>query len=178
MRKKIEPKGQDKKKNPTKKNDPKRIAGFILLFVFISLVVFVLMSNANNQIVNEKGSRRFSSQAQNNQDEQNNFVLLSPIDEIFIDSDDSQSNPKYNVENFVYITESVYPKNITVKKGSVIYFVNLTDDVFLLEFSSGDKLAVKPGQKDYLKFFTEGEYSYYKSNDKENKFYHGKIIVV
>lgn len=175
-----QPAGKKLNKKVNKKLNDKDIARKIIIFLFIVFIITAGYSFLAPLFVNntENASETNRNRVRNDvTTPTNNTVILSPV---VIDYPTYASKDEQTLSqtiNTIVITERFSPNPIRIKRDTVLYFLNTTDNIFLIEISNGRRLAIKPGRRESIRIKELGTYTYKNPQLPESELNFGTIIV-
>ncbi len=167
-------------KKVNNKLSDKDIARKIIIFLFIVFIItagysfFAPFFSNNTENTSETNRNRVRN---NVKTPTNSMVILSPV---VIDYPTYASKDEQTLSqtiNTIVITERFSPNPIRIKKDTVLYFLNTTDSIFLIEISNGRRLAVEPGRRESIRIKETGTYTYKNPQLPESELNFGTIIV-
>lgn len=167
-------------KKANKKLNDKDIARKIIIFLFIVFLVtagysFLAPFFANNT---ENISETNTNRSRNNINAPTNkTVILSPVVINYPTYASQDEQTLSQTINKIVITERFSPSQIRIKKDTVLYFLNMTDDIFFIEVSNGIRIAIEPGRRESIRIKESGTYTYMNPTLPKSELNFGTIIV-
>lgn len=102
-----------------------------------------------------------------------------PTLSIPVDTRTPEERTKSNNINYIVFQDNQSEYNITIRKGTYVYFSNTAVINVGLQFSDGRTLKMRDGEDQNIYFTTPGKYTFYNALDREVRFrIHGTITVV
>jgi plastocyanin len=104
-------------------------------------------------------------------------MLLAPVGVAAHDLEPTDASPDVVVE----IGSSVSPREVRVRAGTVVGWVNRDDDEHRVRSRSGpaefDSGNLEPGERFAVRLTAPGTYAYVDDRDRDDASYHGRIVV-